>query len=77
MISKAAYRHHSPLLETSKNSISRKDPLPLRAINYEIDQLKTPPDEYLAPNSLNRDYTDDDSDDVRMVTESAEEGSEI
>ena len=34
----------------------------LRAINYEIDQLKTPLDEYLAPNSLNRDYTDDDSD---------------
>ena len=49
----------------------------LTAINYEIDQLKTPPDEYLAPNSLNRDYTDDDSDEKSMVTESNEEGSEI
>ena len=49
----------------------------LRAINYEIYQLKTPPDEYLAPTSLNRDYTDDDSDDESMVTESYEEGSEI
>ena len=27
----------------------------LRAINNEIDQLKTPPDEYLSPYSLNRD----------------------
>ena len=41
----------------------------LRAINYEIYQLKIPPDEYLAPNSLNRDYTDDDSDDESMVTD--------
>ena len=32
---------------------------------------------YLAPNSLNRDYTDDDSDEKSMVTESNEEGSEI
>ena len=41
-----------------------------RAINYERYQLKTPPDKYLAPNSLNIDYTDDES----MVTESDEEG---
>ena len=34
----------------------------LRAINYEINKLKTPLEEYLAPNSLKRDYTDDDSD---------------
>ena len=42
-----------------------------RAINYEIDQMKTPPDENLAPNSLNRDYTDDhdsESDDESIVT---------
>ena len=45
-----------------------------RTINYEIDQLKPPPDEHLAPNSLSRDYTDDDSDDENMVTESDEEG---
>ena len=49
----------------------------LRAINYEIDQFKTPPDEDLSPNSLNRDYTDDYSDYKSMVTESDEEGSEI
>ena len=49
----------------------------LRAINCKIDQLKTPPDEYLFPNSLNRDYTDDESDNKNMVTESDEEDSEI
>ena len=41
-----------------------------RAINNEIYQLKNPPDKYLASNSLNIDYTDDES----MVTESDEEG---
>ena len=45
-------------------------------LNYEIDQPKTPPDEYLSPNSLNKDYTDD-SDDESIVAESYEEGSEI
>ena len=49
----------------------------LRSINYEINWLKTPPDENLAPNSLYRDYTNDDSDDESMVTESNEEDSEI
>ena len=39
----------------------------LRAIDYKMDQLKTTPDEYLAPNSLNRDYTDVYSDDESMV----------
>ena len=49
----------------------------LRAINYEIDQLKTPHDEYLAPNSLYRYYTDDESDDKSMVTESDEESAAV
>ena len=31
----------------------------LRAINYEIDKLKSPPDGYLSCNSLNKDYTDE------------------
>ena len=33
--------------------------------------------QYLTPNSLNRDYTDNDSDNESMVMESDEEGSEI
>ena len=45
--------------------------------HFDMNQLKTPPNEYLAPNSLNKDYNDDDSDVQSMVTESDEEGSEI
>ena len=48
----------------------------LRAIDYEINQLKTRPDENLAPNSLNRDYTDNNSDEVSMATESDEDDSD-
>ena len=47
-------------------------------MDNEIDQLKPPPeDRYLAPNSMNRDYNDDVSDDKSIVTESGEENSEI